>query len=154
MHIDNNPQQPLDDAPPQTPSSQEPSPLWIFAFGGLLLVLIGGFVTYETLGLFASGSAEWLDCIRTDGVALSGCSDQLDFAFEYRYGLDGLSALASALILIAAGPVPMIVMLRRYDNNVAGMLMFLLVMFPYGLLFFLLMVLATFVMIFYGVELT
>lgn len=151
MATDTDPQ-PTETRPPR--ATEEPSLLWVFAAGGLALVGLGIFVIYETLGLFAAGSADWLACVRTEGVALSGCGDQLNVAFAYRYGLDGLRALGAGLLLVAAGPVPMIILLRRYDNNVAGVLMFLLVMFPYGLLSFLLLVIATFVLIFYSVELT
>jgi len=140
---------------PEThPNAEEPSPLWLLAFGGLVLTGLAGFVIYETLAIFAAGSAQYLECVRGSGVPLEGCGDQLDLAYAYRYGTNALQALGAALLAAFAGPLPMIVMLSRYRNNLIGAVLFFLIMFPYGLLAFLVLLLGTLVIIFYGVELT
>ncbi len=133
--------------------SQEPSPLWTVAFGGAVLALGGWFVIYETLGIFAVGSADWIDCLRGAESTLQACGEQLNLAYAYRYGIDALQALGIGLVLALAGPIPLIVMLRRFRNNTATLLMFFLVLFPYGLIAFVLLILAALIIIFYGIEL-
>ena len=144
-------EQPQEASPVQ---AEEPSVWWAVAFGGLLLFFLGWFVVYETLTLFAAGSADWMACIRTDDLALSGCADQMNMVFDYRYGLDALQGLGVGLFVIFIGPIPMIAMLRRYKNNIIGFLLFFLIMFPYGLLAFLILLIGMFILMFYGIELT
>ncbi|MEO0560714.1 MAG: hypothetical protein AAF125_01270 [Chloroflexota bacterium] len=131
----------------------EPSPLWLLAFAGIALTGLAAFVIYETLSLFSTGIAAWADCARGSGVPLEACGGELDFVFQYRYGLDALSALLAAIFAAFVGPIPMIVMLNRFKNNYVGGLLFLLVMLPYGLLAFFVITIAALVLIFYGVEL-
>jgi hypothetical protein len=125
---------------------------WLIAVAGLGLMALSAVVIYETLELFATGAAAWLDCSRSENGALLDCGTPLAAAYEYRFGVDALRALGAALLGAFIGPIPMIFVLNRYRSTWAGILLFLLVMLPYGLLAFLVLVLGTLVIAFYGIE--
>jgi hypothetical protein len=128
---------------------------WIAAFCGLMLTIAGGFVLAETLQILAQGTAAWSDCIRTSGDTLfSNCSGQVDVAFEYRYGLNGLLAMGLAIAACFIGPVPIIAAFSRYRNNWLGAIMFFVVLIPYGTLAFVVLIVGVVVMIFYSVQIT
>lgn len=125
---------------------------WALALGGVGLFALGGWMTFEALNLFAGTLNGWLACIGTDGGAMVACSEMLEAPAAWRLGWNAGAVLGVGLALLFVSPVPLIVMLNRYRQNWIAALLFVVVVFPYGLLAFLLLVIATLAVLFYGSE--
>ena len=127
--------------------------MWMLSALGVLLAVGAGFVFYETGRIFGEGTSAWVQCMSGTGGALLSCGEDVTVAYDYRYGLSALQGLGLALVGLFLGPIPLIVTLSRYRSNWAGLVLFLVVMIPYGTLAFLVLMIAAVVAIFYGSQL-
>lgn len=147
---DSNPNIQHVDAPAESPFSLA----WtVQAIAGLALTLLGMVVVYETFAIFMIGSTGWMNCINSDGTLMMACGNNLTTAYDYRLGMNALTALLLGLVAVFMGPIPIITMLNRFRSNAVAGVLFLVVMFPYGLLAFIVVVLGMMSAVFYGVEL-
>lgn len=139
--------QPID-APAENPFSLA----WTLqAILGMGLLIAGAIVIHETFSILMIGSTEWMQCLNSDGTFAFACASDLNATYTYRFGIDATTALLLGIFAAFMGPIPILTMLNRYrNNNLAGVLFFVM-MLPYGMLGFLLLILALMSIVFYGV---
>jgi len=144
-------------AEPQTkkqPAEENPDEvlLWMLAAIGVALTVFCAFVFYQTLQIFAQGTTAWFDCINGQQGALLSCGEGVDLAYDYRAGFSALNAMSLALVGLFIGPIPLIFILNRYRNSFVSIMLFFIVVIPYGLLAFLVVIIGLIVVIFYGSQ--
>lgn len=133
-------------------AEEDESIWWVAALIGLGLAGVGGFVFYETMQLLAANITAWANCLLSEGGALFTCNDALAQDEAYRFGVNVYIALVGALVALFVGPVPLIVALNRYRNNIAAAALFFALMIPYGTLAFLVIVIGALAAIFYLIQ--
>ena len=122
--------------PNKTPSldEQDVSPWWILVALGVALAIVGAWATYEALDLSSTVLEDWIACVTGQGGALAGCplaSSQLP---RWRLDLSVGVVMLVGLVAMVLGPIPLIVMLNRYQHWFISLLFYLLVLVPYGLI--------------------
>jgi hypothetical protein len=148
------------DDQPLTPDTTENTPhadnslWWVISIIGAAVALVGTFVFFETLQIFVDGTSAWFSCVQGgDSNAFVTCGSQINLAYEYRFGLDALPALGLSIVTLFLGPIPLIIALNRYKNELVAGILFFVVVIPYGTLAFLVMMIGVMVALFYTMQL-
>lgn len=120
----------------ENPTTDEPnvSPWWMLVALGIAVALIGAWATYEALDLSSTVLEDWIACVTGQGGALAGCplaSGQLP---RWRFDLPVETVMLVGLVAMVLGPIPLIVMLNRYQHWFISFLFYLFVLVPYGLI--------------------
>lgn len=128
---------------------EDESVWWVAAIIGLMIAGGAGFVLYETLQLFAAGTTAWANCLLSENGALLTCGDEIAQGGMYRAGVNIYAAMGAAIAVLFISPIPLIIALNRYRNNVAAAVLLFVLMIPYGTLAFLVIIIGIIAAIFY-----
>ncbi len=111
----------------------EVSPWWALVVVGVAIALLGGWATYEALDLSIVILEDWIACVTGQGGALAGCPLATNELPRWRFDLPVGGVMLAGLVAMVLGPIPLIVMLNRYQHWFISLLFYLFVLMPYGL---------------------
>ena len=108
---------------------------------------------YETFGILSGEATVWFECLNNGDFGLASCGDPLAEANTYRLGIPASTALIIGLLFSFFGPIPLVVMLNRFKNQVVTGILFFLIVIPYSVLAFTVLMLAVLIVAFYLLQL-
>ena len=115
------------------PDATEVSPWWALVAVGVAIAVLGGWASYEALDFSTVVLEDWIACVTGQGGALAGCPLVAKDLPRWRFELPVAWVMLAGLGAMVLGPIPLIVMLNRYQHWFASVLFYVFVLVPYGL---------------------
>lgn len=121
---------------------------WFWVPLGLFVTGLGSYVFYDSFTMFAETTSMWYACVEGRDLLFGGCGALLTEGAPYRFGINAVWAMLLALVALFLGPMPLVSILSRFRNNWVSGTLFILVVVPYSMIAFLVMMLSVLALVF------